>query len=74
MLAEASSLTAPGAVLAAGFTFLDRQVGQRAFSRKLEVEADTLGLELMARAGFDPRAAVELWQILNEASGPSLVV
>lgn len=55
-----------GDALAACFTFMDRQVGQRAFSRKLEIEADTCGLELMARAGFDPRAALELWEILNE--------
>lgn len=48
------------------FTFLDKQVGTRAYSRKLETEADALGLELMAKAGFDPRAALQLWEILNE--------
>ncbi|KAK4054242.1 glutamate--ammonia ligase [Microbotryomycetes sp. JL201] len=55
-----------GDALASGFNFLDRQVSQRAYSRKLETEADVLGLELMARAGFDPRGAIALWEILNE--------
>jgi predicted Zn-dependent protease len=32
------------------------------FSRADEAEADAVGLELAARAGFDPRAGVVLWQ------------
>jgi predicted Zn-dependent protease len=39
-------------------------------SREQEAEADRIGLELGARAGFDPNAAVTLWQKMgNLASG-----
>ncbi|KAK4702164.1 hypothetical protein P7C70_g4064, partial [Phenoliferia sp. Uapishka_3] len=55
-----------GDALATAFNFLDRRVAQKAYSRKLESEADALGLEIMAKAGFDPRGALALWEILNE--------
>jgi predicted Zn-dependent protease len=38
-------------------------------SRANESEADRYGLELAARAGFDPRAAIRLWEKMSAASG-----
>lgn len=39
------------------------------FSRTDEKEADRIGLELAARAGYDPRTGVTLWQKMMAKSG-----
>ena len=38
------------------------------FSRDDEKEADLVGLDIAARAGFDPRAALSLWRKMQEAN------
>ena len=39
------------------------------FGRAQESEADMVGLELMAKAGFDPSQSIALWQNMSKAGG-----
>lgn len=53
-----------------GLLGLGAQVGiALPFGRKQESEADLLGLDLMAKAGFDPRQSVYLWENMGKAGG-----
>jgi predicted Zn-dependent protease len=68
---------AQAAVVAAGdpsgadITQMVGQFIQMSYGRDQELESDTYGLELMVAAGYDPRAMVDVMQILAEASGGS---
>jgi predicted Zn-dependent protease len=53
-----------------GLLGLGAQVGiLLPYGRSQETEADLLGLDLMARAGFDPRESVTLWRNMAKAGG-----
>lgn len=72
-------LVGTGASLAGGLTGSPQAAGLLAqaatlgvilpYSRTHEAEADEIGLFYMARAGFDPREAVTLWQNMARAGG-----
>ncbi|ENO90169.1 M48 family metallopeptidase [Thauera linaloolentis] len=75
-MATGIGLSVAGAVLGVGQVGQDLmgKVAQVTFelpnSREHETEADRMGVELAARAGYDPRAAVTLWdKMATQSSG-----
>ncbi len=69
-----------GLSVAAALGGLDRQTAAMAqqvatvaidlpFGRRMELEADKVGLLLAARAGYDPRASVSLWRKMQAQGG-----
>jgi predicted Zn-dependent protease len=42
------------------------------YSRNQELEADRVGLQLMAQAGYDPREALAFWQEMQQQGGGEL--
>ncbi|HOW25733.1 MAG TPA: M48 family metallopeptidase [Bacteroidales bacterium] len=47
------------------------QLGQLAYSRQHEYEADKLGMVFMAMAGYDPSSTIAFWQRMSQLHGGS---
>jgi predicted Zn-dependent protease len=75
LLAQLGTLVASLVSMALGYGDLGGQLASGAarltlltFSRGDEAEADLVGLDIAARAGYDPRASIVLWQKMAAAS------
>jgi predicted Zn-dependent protease len=63
VLAARSGAGAPAALVAGQAVAATRQI---AFTRQLEMEADTLGFKYMAEAGYDPHAMLSFQKVLYQ--------
>ncbi len=72
LISAVSSPSTPLGQAAVGLLGVGAQYGiLLPFSRTHESEADVIGLELMAKAGFDPKQSIVLWQKMAAANnGP----
>lgn len=75
MIAQVGTLVASVVSQVLGYGDLGGQLASGAaqltlltFSRGDETEADLVGMDIAARAGFDPRAGIALWQKMAEAA------
>lgn len=50
---------------------LGAQIWQTKYSREYETQADVLGAQIMARAGYDPRDLANMFQTIAQSSGGS---
>lgn len=64
----ATGSTAAGEAAQSGYGAIAQLGILLPYSRKHETEADTIGLILAAKAGYDPRAAITFWKKMSQAN------